>query len=445
MQILRAMAEALFRQRAVFWVLSLGALAIAGAASLLVPPAWRSSALVAAPQDFADPAGIGLLASTDLHRQVVARIGADQLYPGLDPEAAVDAFGRHLRASHRRENTFEVTYDGRTSALAVAALQAALSLMAEQNAHLQAAARDATLDRQAEILKGIRDAARQQLDAYRQENNLDGVADRRQQLLQQKAEMATQLKQTVNTQADLTARMRALRGQMDQLPTATDAPPPPDDSSSREKVIDEAKGRLLELQLKEQELLSKYTETSQFVVTVRHEIAQVKAFLGEMAPATGHHDKRTANDAYVELSRRMVNAENQMAGVTERRAALETQLAEVDQRLGDMDDSDQDLHRLERAAAEAEGNLGRFEEARRNHAAEADRSRGMTIIAQPTAPSRPLRPDPTLYFGLAAGFGLLLGLGGAVLAQLLSATFGTPSDVERRLGLPVLAALPIKS
>ncbi len=443
MQVLRAIVQALFRQRAVFWALLLVALAAAGGASFLLPPAWRASALVATPQDIGEPTGIGLLASHELHRQVVARLGADKLYPGLDPEAAAEALGHDLAATHRGEDSIRITYDGRTPALAVDALNTTLAVMAEQNAQLLAEASKGSLDQQAEVLKGVLDDAQRRLDAYKEANKLDGAVDQRQELVQRRAELNAQLKDTIDTQAALTARMRSLRAQIE-----APAPPPdpaPDQSASHAKIVDEAKARLLDLQLKEQDLLSKYTETSQFVVTVRREIAQVKTFLNDMAPAAPVHSKPTAGDSYVELSKQLVSAETQLSGIEGRRAVLETQLAQADQRLGEINNGNEDLRRLERAVADAETNMRQVDEARNKRAADAGRAPGMTIIERPAAPPRPIRPDPPLYFGLAAAIGLLLGTGGAVLAQVLSSTFETPNDVERRLGLPVLAALPIKT
>jgi capsular polysaccharide biosynthesis protein len=49
-----------------------------------------------------------------------------------------------------------------------------------------------------------------------------------------------------------------------------------------------------------------------------------------------------------------------------------------------------------------------------------------------------------VYFAIALPVGLLGGLAAALLAEALSGTFATSDDVERRLGLPVLAALPAK-
>jgi capsular exopolysaccharide synthesis family protein len=69
------------------------------------------------------------------------------------------------------------------------------------------------------------------------------------------------------------------------------------------------------------------------------------------------------------------------------------------------------------------------------------RQSNIRIIDQALVPGGPfspaLRKDVT--YGLL--FGLLLGIGGALLIEFLDRTLKTPDEVERRLGLPILAAI----
>jgi succinoglycan biosynthesis transport protein ExoP len=69
------------------------------------------------------------------------------------------------------------------------------------------------------------------------------------------------------------------------------------------------------------------------------------------------------------------------------------------------------------------------------------RQSNIRIIDQALMPGGPFRPSlrKDLTYGLL--FGLILGIGGALLIEFLDRTLKTPDEVERRLGLPTLAAI----
>lgn len=439
--LLRSLLQAIFRQRAIMWTVVAGVLVAAGAASTLLPPVWRATALIGTPQDFGETTGIGLLASHDLHRQVVARIGATILYPGLDDEAAADAFSRDLNAFQRQEDSVEITFDNRDPAVAARALAITLDVLGEQRARVLEESGRGALDQQEAAYKRALAEAHRRLDDYRQRNRVWSGEEERRQFLAQRGEMAGDLQRTLNSQNELAARMRSLKNQMAQVPSTV----MPEQPTDHYKVVDDAKARLLELQLKEQELLSKYREDSQFVTTVREEIGRVKTFINEMTASMNQRNKPASNDLYVELSKELVRAETQMNSLDGRRAALETQLAQMDQHMEEMNNSDHELRGLQQAVADGEANLRRIEEARVSQTVgAAAQGIGLSVIQAPHPPIHPIQPNPRLYFALALPLGLLGGIAAAAMAEALSGSFGTPADVERRLGLPVLAALPLK-
>jgi capsular exopolysaccharide synthesis family protein len=69
------------------------------------------------------------------------------------------------------------------------------------------------------------------------------------------------------------------------------------------------------------------------------------------------------------------------------------------------------------------------------------RESNVRIIDQALVPSGPFRPSlrKDLTYGLL--FGLLLGIGAALLIELLDRTVKTPEEVERRFGLAILAVI----
>ena len=65
----------------------------------------------------------------------------------------------------------------------------------------------------------------------------------------------------------------------------------------------------------------------------------------------------------------------------------------------------------------------------------------MQVINRATAPSRPKYPR-MLIISLGGVLGLFMGVALAFVSELFSHTLNRREDVERELGLPVLAAMP---
>jgi uncharacterized protein involved in exopolysaccharide biosynthesis len=436
----RVLVEAVFRQRAVFLAVVVGALALAGIASAVLRPIWRATALVELPKGSNQTAGPALLAHGGLDRQVINRLGAQALYPGLTSEAALHALNSDFGVFERGGDVYQVSYDGRDPLLALKAVETALQIFSEQNARALAQAASSVYAQQEVAATANLEQVRRRLAIYRQANPQPVANDVRTPLLRQRIDLDKELKKVVAGQNEVSAQIQGLRGQMEQTPATLS----PADQAGRYKLADEARARLLELQIKEQELLAKYKDSSQFVVTIRAEIAQVRSYLDEISSSINHGNKPAVNDAYVDLSRNLVKAQAQAADLESRRDTLEGQLADLDRRLDALDSSEQEGSSLQNAVADAEANLARIQEARQQSVEEATKGNTLFFIERPAVSARPLQPDPSLYFGLAILLGVPAGLGLALLCQAYSATFGTPHDVERRLGLPVLAALPVK-
>lgn len=426
-------ASALFRHPAIFCGTLLAALGLAAAASVLPTPVWRVHAAMVVPQSSVDP--LVLLNDPDLQRQALARAGSAGLYPDLDQPAAEAALAGDLKIHRSQSEVIEVTLDGRNPAGIVQALDTLLQGFGERRALSLADERRRTLDEQARHYRQAAEESQRRLNDFRQANKLWSVDDERRQLQSQHDRIDGDLKHIGELQDDLAARIGAMKVQLEETPATLQ----PTDQSDHYKMVDDAKARLLELQLKEQELLAKYTETSQFVVTVRDEIRRVQAYLDEMSETINRHSRPVPNDAYTDLSRALVRFQSQMSAAQERRTALEGQMAAVDSRLQDINGHEAELHVLEQAKADNEAALRGIENARLDHAVE--QGKALVFVERPTLPTAPIRPQPLLYFALALPVGLLGGVGAALAADALSGTFATPDDVERRLGLPVLAAL----
>jgi uncharacterized protein involved in exopolysaccharide biosynthesis len=88
--------------------------------------------------------------------------------------------------------------------------------------------------------------------------------------------------------------------------------------------------------------------------------------------------------------------------------------------------------------------LTKFEEVRIAGAMDKERIVSVRVLEAAHVPEVPVRSKLELLTVMSAPLGLLGGVALALLLQLVRSTLDTAADIERALGLPVLASIPIK-
>src|SRR5258708_703759 len=71
--------------------------------------------------------------------------------------------------------------------------------------------------------------------------------------------------------------------------------------------------------------------------------------------------------------------------------------------------------------------------------------RDSRIISPASKPGAPSFPRKRLILSLAIGVGCLIGIGGGIALDMLNAGFSTQREIEEKLGIPVLASIPLLS
>jgi capsular exopolysaccharide synthesis family protein len=200
--------------------------------------------------------------------------------------------------------------------------------------------------------------------------------------------------------------------------------------------IDYIQQRLHDLQLKEQDLLSNFTEKNQQVQEVRREIAEVRGLL----------NKEGATHAQV----------TQLATLTEKATvselqgkakALKEELAQAKSELQVLNDNEMRITQLEREIDIQKGNYRNYseklEQTRIDRALEVGKISNISIVQPATYPVKPIRPRKALNLALGLFLGAFGGLAIAFLSEHLDHSFKAPDDVDKYLDLPVLMTIPL--
>lgn len=453
---LRGLAHALFRHKRKIGAILAVSLGAAAAVSALMPSIYRAEATVLVKLGRDDDAStrvdeavgsqIEILRNGDLHQRVIAAFGAGALYPRLSASDAAAAFGRDLRVVNQPGSTvIELAYDNRDPAAAAAALNRLLDEYRDKHRALYGGTKTGFLEAQAEELRGQLKTAQDRLAAFRQSNKVYAVEEQRQLLLRQRSDLDSQRQAAQNQIAELQQKLRVLQAQIRETPPTISL----STETERNRLLDEARGKLMSLQMREQELLGKYKDTSQFVTAVRDEIRRVKTMIGDLDGKVTAAEKSGPNELWTALQRDFYAAQAELTAVQGRDKGLANQLRDLDARLAGLTGQEGSSRDLEREVAALEANyqtyLQKIEETRIADDARNRKGGGIGVIQQAAEPSRPDRPRPLLYLALALAGGLAAGVATALLAERFSQRFSTPVAVERRLGLPVLTSVAVDS
>ncbi len=255
---------------------------------------------------------------------------------------------------------------------------------------------------QAQILKDKLKGAQDKLEGFKKKHQLtSSLEEERSLLLRQEADLRTALNQTLSEEAETENRLRN---------------PVHDDNLL---------SRLVDLELKEQELLTKYTDESHFVQSVREEMQIVRQTLAE------------------QRSRRY---EAEMKALKAKEETQRAQLAEYQKRLEELKRIEMEFNRLQQTVEVDRENyrlyLTKFEESRVSDAMDTEKIANVSLIEPARPPSKPVSPKIFLNMVLAIFLGGFGGFGLAFFSEYLNDSLEKDEDVENHLHLPVLASIP---
>ena len=370
---------------------------------------------------------------------VIVRIGADKLYPGATADTALRDFQSDLKVSPvELADVIDVTYKNRSRDIAVAALEALIELYQQKHAEMFSDPRYKFLDQQTKQYQDQLDAVIKKETDIRGAKLLFDVDSQRAKLLDDRAATSSILQQLRSQSIDAHQRIDFLTNRLKTTPPLIPA------GVAQADVVEQAKARLLDLQVKSQQLHDRYVGDVKPMQDTDAEIARLKEFLARNDSMNRKEwsQRNTAyDDMVVALNRAMADA----SPLDQQIELRQKQAGDIDLRLRDLEDGATAIGDLERERRVLEELVHtyrtRYEEARMSEDLDRDRTISISVIQHPDAPARPAGPRH-LPFALA---GILIGLAGAAGLLLYYLVFRetliTVESVERLIGLPVVASV----
>jgi uncharacterized protein involved in exopolysaccharide biosynthesis len=340
-------------------------------------------------------------------------------------------------------NLISVSYKAKDPQLAAKVLNSLASLYLEKHLAMhRAPGQFEFFHQQAEEYRKALANAEEKLTSFSRDQGVVNPALEKEMNVRKLAEFEAETKGARATIAEDRQRIATLEAQLAILPNRHTTQVR---TSDNPQLMQNMKSKLLELELKRTELLTKFEPTYRPVQEVEEQIAQTRAAIA-MAEKAPLKDETTDRDpTYEALRSELAKSKTELAA-TQARAAATSSLIRTYRTETQQLDRKELLHQdMLRVAKSDEENymlyLRKAEEARISDALDRQRFSNVVVAEPATVPFTP-----------QARWLLVVVIGG-LLASLVSVTLGivadrwdpsfrTPEEVESFLGTPVVAAFP---
>jgi polysaccharide biosynthesis protein PslE len=403
-----------------------------------------------------------ILTGRFLAERIVKAIGPTVLYPeevegrwpswrtawgllGADPtpsdekvvlEEAINAFLKNVTADPAgKSSIIDLSFKHEDPQLAAKVVNLLGEMYLERHLGVQKNPKSgAFFQEQFQVLKQKLAEAEEALLAFKQRHGVTSSVKQEQELtLQQQSELRQQLTEARSKQAEVQGRDTELRRQLAN-------------TSRTPAVIGQLRDKLTSLEIHEGELALRFTTQNPALRSVRDEIQKLRARIGEMEGGNLYGAESSQDNLYSSLQAQLLSNVAEGRALRAREETQAAKFAELRVRLDTLDRIQTDFSHLEKQFQMDDNNyrlyLTKFEESRISGAMDEEKIANVRVIEQAHVPLRPLDSKRNLKILLC----ILCSAIGAIilpfLLQFLSGSLDTAEDVERSLGLPVLASIP---
>jgi len=343
----------------------------------------------------------------------------------------------------RKTNIIQVDYSSSDPAQAAAVLHSLAHAYLERQQRVRRPSGEYEFFEQqvTQSRRGLLDAEFRLMD-FSSDQGVVSAAQERDMALQKLSDAEANDRQTQVTIVEIRRRIRDLESKLRSLPERTLTVIR---NSDNPQLTEKMKSKLLELQLKRTELLTKFQPSYRLVQQIDQQIAETKAsILGEEhSPLRDETTNQEPNHEWAKSE--LIKAQVELGTLEAHGQAVRIQVTgyrEVAQRLGgNALRQGELLAELKVAEEKYLLYVNKREEARIENALDQGGILNVTIAEEPRVPALPARAG--WVFGLiGVMLGSTLSTGLAFTADYLNPGFRTPDEVVDYLGVPVLASLP---
>jgi uncharacterized protein involved in exopolysaccharide biosynthesis len=422
---------------------------------------------------------IEILGSDDLHRALIRRIGLQRLYPDyleppglvasalkfvlglpsrvadsvtgetrertpLDPvELALVEFDANFAAvAVKSGNSVELSFTHEDPDLAAEALNTLDAMYLDLRKSVFSDRQSALVEAQVAKLRDALATADSRLAEFRMAHGASAFQTRREIVLHAQGDAAKELQDAGSAVGQGEARVAALRAQLARLA--------PNVQSGQDTEMDQRlaplRASLDALHARETELLASYRDDSAPVQTVRGQIAAREAEMSarsrDRLPSGFHLAQNPLREG---VGGDLLRAQADLDAARVRRAHAQAALLDLDAQLRTLNEQERRLDQLDRQRQVADdayrAGAKLLEERRITDDLEARKQASVRVLQPATVP---IKAKPTRKLVVLGGFVLALFAApfAVILSNLMRQSYLTTGEIERDLGVAVLACVP---
>jgi uncharacterized protein involved in exopolysaccharide biosynthesis len=390
----------------------------------------------------------GLLQQTVEQNGLAAGATGGFHFPANTPEVrvarAVQRLARCLKIEPiRRSNVILVSYESSNPALSARVLNSIARLYIDKHTEVRRSTQEFPFFEQqtGEARRRLDESESNLLDFSRGRGVVSGSLER-DLALQRAGEIENSAQQVRVAIQETTQRIQSLQSKLQSLPERSTSLIRTANNAELQGTL---QAKLLELQLKRTELLTRYEPSYRLVQEVQEQIDQAKATIAAERLAPMHEETSEKDPNYEWAKGELEKAQVELSALQARADGIRSALATAQTQsrtLGEAALRQQDLLRSMKTAEESYLLYARKSEEARIGDALDERGIVNAILAEPpVAPVLPKR-SPWLVTLLGVVAATLASVVGAFAADYLDPTFRTPEEVEELMHAPVLASLP---
>jgi uncharacterized protein involved in exopolysaccharide biosynthesis len=297
--------------------------------------------------------------------------------------------------------------------------------------------------------------AEHNLSAFKKKYGIYSYEEQKVSLLKQATDVDTALKKSQNRIVELKQTLSFLENQIQIIPKFLSVPTKV--QGVENPFIAELESKLIELKLKEHELLQKYKETNTWVVNLRMEIRLIEDLIEKenkkIQSSDNEYDGSTilgVNPTYQQMELEIVKNKTELKALEVKEKNLLQQREQLSKDLQKFYLHDRTYTELLYELSETEKNYQtlykKYEEASISEQMDKQKMTSVSVIQKATPPLTSLKERKSITVFVAGGIfmGLCGGVGLAILLQFISKVVSTPEKAEKVLGIPVLVTIPLK-
>jgi polysaccharide biosynthesis protein PslE len=358
--------------------------------------------------------------------------------------AAIRRLSKSLNAeAARKSDVILISYDAESPELAQCIVQQMIQFFLEEHIRLNRTpgAQEFLSKQTNDIHQRLRDKENE-LRKLQDETGLAEPQGQRTIVVNRIGRLEDDLLQVSTALSSAEAGVKQLKEQLDSLP----------ENQVTEQTVgmsneaaDGMRQQLYALQIREQELATKFTNDHPQLEQVRRQIAEAKAVL-DREQGSRTQTKTGPSKPYEEIKVQLLKAEPELAALRAKSERLQNQLKTETAARDKLNSDELQIARLQREVQLEEANYRKYsdslEQARIDHAMAEGGKSNVSIVQPATFDLKPVKPNVGMNLAAGLALGALAGLGLAFAAESWDDSLRTSDDLERHLDLPTLATLP---